>query len=487
MKHFILFIVLFICNISFGQTKSDTLFNLADSVLNEYDYMGSKKQVISPLLLNENLNSAFNNVVFSNSGLVSNASAFGYSQNKDKTNISANANFRIKKHTDNKMQWFLKVGINSVTDGNILGIYNKGSWSNSIGGNIGFILKCKGSTFFNIEKNSMEWRKNSISRKAYLYKAVLNKDSLLIRKDSLTKMMEELDSSLSNKGIKIQSLELKKLYQEEKGDFSVIFERLYNELDSINTELLNLSLNKNSSIDTMNAIKYYKNKAYEFDKNHDITYGYTFHWFDVNIRLNNGTYKFSDENIDTINKPIFDETYKLNSTYNKFLGSLNLNYNYICNAENILIYGQFGLGFNYGSLLSNSLLKGDPRFSDSTLLIIDENNNRFGSLKNIENSNINTGDINLYGAMFFGKEKSIGWNISYKHTYLIGNIKEDNYFFKNHFTLLTGPVFRKIKDDNTSLTFGIDFGWENAIYKTQINNDFTARLRVGIPFNLYKN
>jgi hypothetical protein len=51
--------------------------------------------------------------------------------------------------------------------------------------------------------------------------------------------------------------------------------------------------------------------------------------------------------------------------------------------------------------------------------------------------------------------------------------------------VLFGPIFRKEKEGETALTFGIDVGFENGIYGTNVTNDFTGRIRVGIPFNIY--
>ncbi|MDO6808876.1 hypothetical protein Q4603_09650 [Zobellia galactanivorans] len=59
------------------------------------------------------------------------------------------------------------------------------------------------------------------------------------------------------------------------------------------------------------------------------------------------------------------------------------------------------------------------------------------------------------------------------------------FFTEITLQLSLAQFFRKIKDDNTSLTFGIDIGWSNATYKSKVSNDFTGRIRRGIPFNIY--
>ncbi len=54
------------------------LYDYADSILNDYRFGSSNgsNHVVSDSLLIKNINSAFNNVVFSNSNIVSNANAF---------------------------------------------------------------------------------------------------------------------------------------------------------------------------------------------------------------------------------------------------------------------------------------------------------------------------------------------------------------------------------------------------------------------------
>jgi hypothetical protein len=76
-------------------------------------------------------------------------------------------------------------------------------------------------------------------------------------------------------------------------------------------------------------------------------------------------------------------------------------------------------------------------------------------------------------------------NLSFQHYYKIGSLPE-HYNLSNHFTLLGGPIFRKIKDDKTSISFGLDAGLLNTEYGAKHKDDFTLRIRVGIPFNVYQ-
>ncbi|MGB2685066.1 MAG: hypothetical protein WBC43_08595, partial [Olleya sp.] len=93
------------------------------------------------------------------------------------------------------------------------------------------------------------------------------------------------------------------------------------------------------------------------------------------------------------------------------------------------------------------------------------------------------GSFSAYGAMFFGSNQKFGINLNLSHNYLIN--KPENVFYKNNFTALVGPIFKATGKEGKGVVLGIDIGFDNAIYNTKINNDFTARLRVGIPFEIY--
>ena len=82
----------------------------------------TNKWIVQPELQNERLTQAFNQVIFGNSDLVDNASAFGYTQNKEKTTVSISSNFLLKDNAEH--QYYLKSGINSTGSGSIFNFLN---------------------------------------------------------------------------------------------------------------------------------------------------------------------------------------------------------------------------------------------------------------------------------------------------------------------------------------------------------------------------
>ena len=114
-----------------------------NNAINKYDI---ENYAIQDTLLNENIAKAFNYVIFSNSDLVSNASAFGYSQNEEKTNISISTNLRLGKELS---PVYARIGANATGSKNVFEFYSDDSWNNNVSLNLGLILKVwKSSVFF---------------------------------------------------------------------------------------------------------------------------------------------------------------------------------------------------------------------------------------------------------------------------------------------------------------------------------------------------
>ncbi|APZ47457.1 hypothetical protein BW723_14700 [Polaribacter reichenbachii] len=511
-----------------------------------------KTQIIEPILQNKRLTKAFNQIIFSNSDLVDNASAFGISQNKEGTTVSINSYFHLSGKSRNQL--FLKAGINSVGGSGIFNLYARDAWKSSIGGNLGFIWKVGGSTLTNENipkldynlvlreiyirdsilkdltvnyslKNYQEIRSKYVQLKNYpQIKEYKDKKELLIAYLKILEKNETFYKELEgNKSLKkpvqtqIQKENNEKSSEETKNEVNLKFATYTNTENNNNDKIISLLLkefwSEKNELNTIEKVGILQKiaKIFEFKKDtklkseikkvaavyddkHIKNTGYSFHWLDLNTALNNNTFGFSEakENINSDVKEAFDAYEATKTGINKLKVAVDINYNYTSNKTRGVWYLKAGLQYNSGSFLNSNLISGTPHIdsSNSTGLFlikdyIDEEaqDDVLGAFDSIK-KNLKFGAFNFYTAYYFGKKKSIGVNLSAAHRYLIS--KPEHTFYKNNYSIFLGPIFRKTKaDDDTGLTFGIDIGYDNALYSRNAKDNFVARIRVGIPIKLY--
>ena len=237
-----------------------------------------------------------------------------------------------------------------------------------------------------------------------------------------------------------------------------------------------------------------KKVAAVYDQKNIKNTGYSLGWFDLNATLNNDTFGFSEkkENIVSDVKDAFEALDVEKTAINKLNVTLSLNYNYTRNKYRNAYYIKFGAQYNSGSFLSSNLIQGTPKIANidtNGLFLINDYISDvkapdvLGNFKALK-ENLQFGTFSFYSAYYFGKKKTIGLNLSLLHRYLI--TKPETTFYKNNYSVFFGPIFRKPKkDDDTGLTFGIDVGYDNALYGRSAKKNFIARIRVGIPLKLY--
>jgi hypothetical protein len=475
-----LFSISFFCIATlFGQPPTSQQYSDSlKSALDEYDI---EKYAIQDKLLKKNLAEAFNYVIFSNSDLVTNASAFGYTQNEEKTTVSVSTNFKLWSHW--AIPNFITAGANASGSKNIFEIYSDDSWRNNVSFNIGLVWQVgKASTFF--KKDIMVFDDVNDRRKVSASEPLNNPEKYT---QATSENIDELATKILNSEFKEDSLninygkllktlpELKKLLDTKNYEAAYTF--LKAEKKKIDKYL---KLNNN---EIKNYIK--NNALYEFDKKNDITYGYSFKWIDFNLSLGNSTYNFNSENVDATILEEFSNEFDITEDLNKLKSVISVNFNHTHNASKSIWYYQFGTSITSGSFLENILINGTPKVfqNDSEQFVLqDEDGSILGKFDDIKND-FQYGSLYGYGAIFFTEKKNFGFNATYSHNYLIE--RPQDVFYHNNFTALVGPIFRKVKEDKTSLTFGIDIGLENAIYNTKVFDSFTGRIRVGVPFNIF--
>ncbi|MBU3013089.1 hypothetical protein KO506_16875 [Polaribacter vadi] len=514
-----------------------------------------KSQIIEPILQNQRLTKAFNQIIFSHTDLVDNASAFGVSQNEEGTTASINSYFHLKGKSRNQL--FLKAGINSVSSSGIFNLYARDVWRSSVGGNIGFIWKVYATTFTNENipkldynlvlrdiyirdsilkdltvnyclKNYQDIRSKYVQLKKYpLIKEYKDKKDLLIaylkvleknetfykeligNKKLRNAVQSQTQKNNKDKGLKEDNVDIKLEFatysdiENRNNDkvIAILLEKFWSEKNELNTNeqagilqkiAKKIGLKKEKK-DTKLETEI-KKVAAIYDAKHIKNTGYSFHWLDLNTTLNNNTFGFSDkkENIHNDIKDDFDAYKATKTDINKLKVTVAFNYNYTFNKTCGVFYLKGGLQYNSGSFLNSNLISGKPHIDSANttnLFLIKDyiddeaQEDILGAFDNIK-ENLKFGAFNFYSAYYFGKKKTIGVNLSAVHRYLIN--KPEHTFYKNNYSIFLGPIFRKTKaDDDTGLTFGIDIGYDNALYSRNAKDNFVARIRVGIPLKLY--
>jgi len=429
-------------------------------------------------LFDEKINEIFNTVVFSNSDLASNGSAIGYQKDDEKQTVSVNGVTKLSS----KNNWFLKFGVNATGTAAPYNLYSTNSWNSGVGGNIGVVYKLKSSTFY----SDNEAEKSNIKRLKFVDSIIKVKITNASKLNDINKEIKKLDPSKAEYYHKKDSLNTIK---GKLLEFNSIFKDVIVNKTNQNELFFPNPFESNPVVEDYGtytkAINYINNELYEFDKKNDITYGYSMHWFDLDFFLNNSTYKFDKENIDASLYETLNEIAGFDKKQDKLKIASQFSYNYTRKGNLLAGFLKGGVGFNSGSFLSSNLIVGTPKI-DVNQNISDETTIPDTNIKgnfNAINKNLSYGNISIYGALFIGKNQKFGININLKHHYLIS--KPDDVFYRNNFTAFVGPLFKATGAENKGVIVGLDFGYDNLLYKTKINDFFTARLRVGIPFTIF--
>ncbi|MDV7188461.1 hypothetical protein R3X25_14305 [Lutibacter sp. TH_r2] len=483
MKNYLFLCILIVPFFIFSQNDNtedhyqEVLRKYKKSLNKELDKYEQKNYAIQEKLLNENINNYLKSVIFGSSETNTNAESFSFSLNDDKTTITTTTLVPLNKSIGEK-QAFLKLGLFASGKGNLFDLYSKESWQNDVGFNAGIIFKFKGGTYYNKSKKPILNEKRLVYADSLIFskkfKKIEERDKLKAELDfakakmkanrdkcdkDCQKIVDEGIINFKNINDKFEKKGIKKVY-----DSLVKKQNIYNILDK---ELI-------SGLP--------KDELYLFDKKNDITNGYSLWWFDFNINGINSSYNIKNDSI--LTEAILSSL-ELEKFKRKFRLGTQININYTKNNYS-LFYAQLGASLTFGNLLDNNSIVGTPKLKleEDDYFLIDDEENILGKYRHLDSNNT-YGGINFYSSYFFTSKKNIGVSLSFKHHYIINS--KNNDYFKSNFSLLFGPVFSNVGEDNfTKATFGLEFGFENEPYNTKINDEFIARLKVGIPFNVFK-
>ena len=449
----------------------------------EYDFGPKFKGIaIEKNTLDEKINKIFNTVVFSGTDIAANGSAIGFQQNKDNQTAFISGFTKLYRK-----KMYLKFGVTAQGASSPFNFYSANKWKGSIGGNIGVIYKPKNATVY---YSNYDAEKNAIKRLKYI-------DSLIKIKITYSKQLENVNNSL-----KILN-KFKPNFYQQKDSLILIKKKIanfYKEYKMVVFDNKKLLISKDSlfipnpfthkpiSIDIIasdGAKKLVEEELTSFDKKNDITYGYKLNWFDLDLSLTNSTYNFEKENIDSTLYATQNNSLELDKARNKLNIGIQTGWHFTKKTKNKLYYQYLGFGINSGSFLNSNIITGTTKIGANQEIIDESNINNAdikGTFNTIDNS-LSYMNISFYGAMFFGESQKIGINLSLKHYNKIH--VPNGVFYKNNFTALFGPVFKATGADGKGVIVSLDLGYDNVLVDSAINNNFTARLRLGIPFAIY--
>lgn len=489
MNSFRLFSIIFLL-ISCIQVRSQSLDTA--TILMRYEINNSllnyKDKAISNELLNKKLDVIFSNVIFNGSDFNSNGSHISYTRNDDKTTIAINTAFKVGYNK------FVKGGIHATGNGNIFELYSDKSWSNDIGFNLGGVYTFKNSLYFNTSKaiDTKNKRIKEMEDYALSYTINLNQiDTIKLKKEiqELNSLIT-IQSNTNEAKIQIDRLEeeIKQLSKEDPKK-----EKLQSELKLLKSDALVskrqelekiLAKNKEQlkvSSNQLHLKKMINDTLLKFDEANDPTYGYFIQWLDGNASFDNVSFNLSGDSLITEE---VSNLYGIDKLKNNFKMNLSLNYNLSVLQKNFLYYFQVGAFFTKGSYLDNTSLKlTTPQvIQENDELLIKDGDRLIGNYKNASKAQW-FGGFKTYGAVFW---KYFGLNASFTHNYLVKSYNGNDY--KNHFSFLIGPIFKISKNEEWGkATFGVDFGCENKAYKDSFKDHFVAKIKVGVPFSVFKN
>ena len=476
----------------FGQDAFERYREQVDASLREYQDARDEnfKQVVQQKLLNENIATIFNTLVFGSSDVTTNASGFGYVQDTKKSTLAANANIPLGASVTNTR--YVRIGAATAGSGTILDIYDDEAFLNQTSANIGFIAKFWGSSRY-IPSNIDTLQFTHGRRKLYAYDAVYNKDIYNI---DVYRLLQELQEKIESRNPSLTNDQfVNQLNGTEISRLFNLFPRLREQLSKgeydeayVNLETLRKKIGPYKCLEDMSSVEmedFVENTVlYRFDKQNNALTGCKIYWIDFNLNIAKNTFKFGSSNVDSTATEFIasDSTLK---DINRQNISPSFTINHARNNRFGIFFIQMGIAYHWRSYLASELIEDAPTIAaDENGLFLKNNDvGRLGTYEQADQS-IRTRALSFYGAWLFNKRRTFGVNLALKHNSLIE--KPADVYYENNFDALFGLLFRQKKKDKTAIAFGLDFGWVNALYGTKIADDLTARIRIGIPFNIYE-
>jgi hypothetical protein len=513
---------------SIPQLKKDTIIYVYDKVIANESFDKQFEKILST-------------VVIGNNELSPNGTSFAFTQASDKTTLAASAVVWVSPLVNHAF----KTSINTVSQDGDYSIYSDGAWSKKVGLNLTYTRVISKSAFFDLSdaKKLLAPRKQyaflkmdslytvglentalletlitstpkyetvipddlnslpdvSASQKQYSLKIQQTKEELLKAEDELSKNLQiiydqETDDQYEGVIKKVDSL--RGAIAGHKKDIAKLQElrSVHNErVDSLiaaksraqkTHDLLNYDSVAESRLDAIAMKKFIENELSAFDSKNFTIKNYSLHWLDFTAGVSNNEYNLRDSILELL--PSIEKVER------RAVYDVGASYNYTSSTQKYLQYAQIGFKVSIGSFLDNPALQiqdpkvarlGNPIFRKNAR-VLDSDDNLVGFYNNLDDTASYMSIDGNYN-IFFTKNKSIGMSVRGALDFIIDEPRISN---SETYTLMVGPQFRSIKEAVFSKgVFGLQAGVEYMPGKGNIGDFFTARLTVGIPFEVFSN
>jgi len=428
---------------------SDTFIrNELKKINEEFKYSCSEKPIkaIHDSVFNKNMRVIKQAVILNSTDDATNNSAISITNKKDENKISVGFNF------DYKESHFLNLTVFTEADGGF--IYSKEAWKNNTGASFTWNRSFSGTQYFETNDcNKLSKKRNNYKQELSLYQNYLEKTY-----NSSKKKVDTLEASNTNMINKSPSLSFEKREEYLKNKKT---------LKELRSEI------KTYELILKNPKKYLNDSIYSFDKKNDILYGGFVHWFKATGKIANQTINIPNDSIYS-NKKI--------TNYPSLNVDLSFNWNWILKGSKYINVQLFN-SINMGSFLEANLGDEEPILvkEEDTFFIDDSFGNRLGRYQDLKKA-FWTNSTGVQASWIF--TKNVGITGIYKHTFALQD--EENTTYKNRYTLQGGLILRPLKEDEKALTVRLLAGVENSAYKSKFKDDFSLKLSLGLPFNVFE-
>lgn len=449
-----------------------TYISVADSINKQFHctketYSISNSEAVTRIVTNRAFDSLFkpilSNVFIGSSNLTQNSTSASFVQDATKGSININYVWR----PNNSLSHFISGGVFSKGSNSILGIYSNGSWANEIGLTLGYSWVRGKTIFYNqdtCEKIS-EQRPKQLRKIIESYKKTINQNKNNLTRTQLEKEIDTLKSHLDSI-----------LNPSVDADFIA--------MDSTKSKYEQFLLD-----DRLIIPKDLKDTSFYYDKLEadlanwevlqNVRTGYKLFWFGPNLSISNNSISL----LDSIPK----EYKTLYSKKNQLKILLGANISSLRSTSRTLLYSRLDINFSKGNYLDNSIYSKPKAIynpGDQNIYVADEDIPLIGKYNDLK-ANIWSFEPNFYVGCFFTANKQVGLDVTLGAK-LAPKLPENISYkiYPSTFTAVVGPIFRLLTDKSISQgTVSIQIGFVDSQFNTNVWESFSAKFKVGIPFN----
>lgn len=412
----------------------------------EYNCDSDNGKVVSVhrKILAENLSTIKKAVILNSSDAITDntAIAFTNGSNDSKLNVGTNINFGKR----------LFFNINLYTSSANTGfLYNDKSWKNNTG--------------LTFTVNRIIGRETQFSNKQKCEELYSKRKKYL---DSIYVEYQYLENSYANVTLRMDTIN-NRLKELAKTTISVKERKEYKLLEKELTELKKETDLYEKIV--QNPTKYIEDKIVSFDKKNDILKGSKLHWI-------KGSFDIHNQNISLDSMQVYNGN--VINNYPRL--SLDLSYNFN-RKKKTLLNTQLFTKVIMGNLLDASTDNKTPYLQDinGTAFVFDQTNTQLGKYGDLKKA-FWTSQTGMQATWFF--VENFGLSGFASHTFALQ--KEEFTQFKNRYSLLAGFAFKISNEKEVNkATFRILGGFENQLYNTNAFDNFSVKVSMGIPFNLF--